>query len=331
MKPIHSTSLALLAISTLAFVAIKDVINNLGIKHSNAQSYILKNLVGNFDVEPIGSDPVEDEGGSTSDAQLKSFKIPYMRNLKSMLAGDRAAVAQEVCNYVREYVNSEEFKEAYTELRAKTKPVTEPPRLSAAEIKNIEKSLIDGEKALTQAAAYMTKQQLAEAKKAITEQKLQIQQQKDPTPNKTQWEKMYPADPAVMVKRRLQEYLALAATVDFKAAITGSGSSRTFVNPAYEAKPVKWKVIYRAGKDVNDVVTVFVKQWLAGEIIAKEKTSMAQYKDVAVLSGKENGSADGNRQQERDEDSGNSDNDIVAGKAKEVKNLFKKVKRKIVE
>lgn len=330
MKLIRSTLLLILALSTGAFIIARDIINELGLKHSNAQSYILKNLVGNFDATPIGNDPVEDVGGSSLDVQLRSFKLPYIRNLKSMVAGDKAAVTKDVCQYVREYINSEEFIEAYAELRAKTKPVSEPPRLSPAEVQNTEKSLVQAEKALTQAAGYMTQQQLAETRKAIAEQKLQIQRQKDPTPNKTQWEKMYPADPAVMVKKRLQEYLALAATVDFKAEITGSGSSRTFVNPAYEAKPVKWKVIYRAGKEVNDVVTGFVKQWLAGEIIAKEKTSMKRYKDVAASSGKGNGNVGDNRQQEGNEDSGDNEN-MVTGKAKEVKNLFKKVKQKIAD
>ncbi|MCH5717736.1 hypothetical protein [Niabella hibiscisoli] len=145
---------------------------------------------------------------------------------------------------------------------------------------------------------------------------------------------MYPADPAVMVKKRLQEYLALVATVDFKAEITGSGSSRTFVNPAYEAKPVKWKVIYRAGKEVNDVVTGFVKQWLAGEIIAKEKTTMVKYQDVAVSSNKGSGIAVGSKKQQAaaEEETGNdNDESTVAAKAKDIKSLFKKVKQKIAE
>ena len=331
MKPIRSTLLIVFAISTWAFVTIRDIVQELGMKHSNAQSYILKNLVGNFDAAPIGSDPVEDVGGGSLDAQLKSFKIPYVRNLKSMIAGDKTAVTKEVCDYVKEYINSEEFIEAYADLRIKTKPVSEPPRLSASEVQSIEKNLIQAEKALAQAGGYMTKQQLADAKKAIAEQKLQIQQEKGPTPNKTQWEKMYLADPAVMVKKRLQEYLALAATVDFKAEITGSGSNRTFVNPAYEAKPVKWKVIYRAGKEVNDVVTAFVKQWLSGEIIAKEKTTMSRYQDVAVSSGKGNSTVDGKKAEAEDESGNASSERVIAGKTKEVKNILRKVKQKIVE
>lgn len=336
MKPISLFVLIILAISAAAFIVIKDVINDLGIKHSNAQNYILKNLVGNFDAAPIESDPVEDRGADEAsaslDAQMKSFKIPYGRNLKNVVTGDRAALAREVCGYVKEYINSEEFIAAYSDLRAKTKPVSEPPRLSAAEIENIEKSLIQGEKALAQAAGYMTKQQLTAAKKAIAEQKLQLKQQKDPTPNKTKWERMYPSDPAVMVRKRLQEYIALAATVDFKAEITGSGGNRTFVNPAYEAKPVKWKVIYRAGKDVNDVVTSFVKQWLAGEIIAKEKTSMAKYTDLVISKNVKNDNAAGNKKRDADEDFNEEDNEnIAAGRVKEVKSLLKKAKQKIIE
>ncbi len=332
MKRIRFTLLVILVASAWAFITVRDVIQELGMKHSHAQTYILNNLVGNFDATPIGSDPVEDVGGSSVDAPFNSFKVPFTRNLKGIVAGDKAGVAKEVCNYVKEYVNSGEFIEAYTELRAKTKPISEPPRLSPAEVKSIEQHLVQAEKALKQAVGYMTKQQQDEAKKAIAEQQLELQQQKDPTPNQTLWAQMYPADPAVMVKKRLQEYLALVATVDFKAEITGSGGSRTFVNPAYEAKPVKWKVLYRAGKEVNEVVTGFVKQWLAGEIIAKEKTTMTQYKNVAVASGKGNGNIGTNRQQEQDEDSDDSDNEnIIRGKTKEAKNIFRKVKQKIVE
>lgn len=294
MKLIRPVLLAVIAVSTLAFIALGDVINELGMKHSTAQHYILGNLVGSFDASPIGSSPAEDAGGDVASgslgAQLKSFKIPRSRSLKNIVTGDRAAIAKEVCRYVKEYLNSKEFMEVYTALREKTKPLSEPPRLPASEIQSIEKNLVQAEKALTQAAGYMTQQQLADAKKAIAEQKLRIQEQKDPAPNKTQWEKMYPADPALVIKRRLQEYLALAATVDYKAELTGSGSNRTFVNPAYEAKPVKWKTIYRAGKEVNQVVTNFVKQWLAGDIISKEKTTMSHYNDVetskSVNSGK---------------------------------------------
>jgi hypothetical protein len=71
------------------------------------------------------------------------------------------------------------------------------------------------------------------------------------------------------VKTRLNEYLELHATVDFNARLTGTGSNQKFVNPAYEKKSLKWKAIYRAGKDVNDVAAAFAKDWLKGDVISK--------------------------------------------------------------
>ncbi|MGZ5222418.1 MAG: hypothetical protein ACXWC7_20185, partial [Chitinophagaceae bacterium] len=37
-----------------------------------------------------------------------------------------------------------------------------------------------------------------------------------------------------------------------------------------------WKALYRAGKEVNDVVTAFVKDWMKGEIIAAQKNKMTE-------------------------------------------------------
>ena len=99
---------------------------------------------------------------------------------------------------------------------------------------------------------------------------------KKPFPGKASWEKKYPLNPAVLVKQRLQEYLQLAATVDFNAVLTAPDkyNIKKFVNPAFEKKSNKWKAIYRAGKEVNDVVTAFVKDWLKGDIISANKTKM---------------------------------------------------------
>lgn len=90
---------------------------------------------------------------------------------------------------------------------------------------------------------------------------------KKPFPGKDAWIKLYPQDPVVMIKTRLQEYLQISSTVDFSAKLTGTGKKQTFVNPVYEKKILKWKDIYRAGKEVNEVITIFVKDWLKGEII----------------------------------------------------------------
>lgn len=67
-----------------------------------------------------------------------------------------------------------------------------------------------------------------------------------------------------MVRKRLQSYLSLVATVDFDAQLTNSNQYgiRKFVKPEYEKKDNRWKAIFRAGREVNGVVTAFVKDWM---------------------------------------------------------------------
>ncbi len=60
----------------------------------------------------------------------------------------------------------------------------------------------------------------------------------------------------------------MLATVDFNAQLNVAERKRRFVNAAYEAKPLKWKAIYRAGKKVNEVASAFVKDWLKEGIMA---------------------------------------------------------------
>ncbi len=40
--------------------------------------------------------------------------------------------------------------------------------------------------------------------------------------------------------------------------------------------PAEWKACYRAGKEVNGVVTTFVKDWLKGEIMHVEQGKHAE-------------------------------------------------------
>lgn len=79
--------------------------------------------------------------------------------------------------------------------------------------------------------------------------------------NKAEDEKKYPSDPREMIRKRLQEFLDLSATVDFDAT-TVSGR---FENPAYEAKSNQWKMCYRAGKPVVEAARAEAQAWL-GEL-----------------------------------------------------------------
>lgn len=76
--------------------------------------------------------------------------------------------------------------------------------------------------------------------------------------NKSEDEKKIPADPQEMIKKRLQEFLALSATVDFEARLNGT----VFANPEYESKSDQWKMCYRAGKPVIDAAREEAEAWL---------------------------------------------------------------------
>jgi len=67
-----------------------------------------------------------------------------------------------------------------------------------------------------------------------------------------------PADPAVLVRNRLKEFLEDSATVNFDAKLNGG----VFTDPVYESKDQKWKMYYRAGKPVIEAAQDEIKKWL---------------------------------------------------------------------
>ena len=80
------------------------------------------------------------------------------------------------------------------------------------------------------------------------------------------WEKDYPADFRAALSKRLREFLALSATVDFGAKLVPCGSSSQhhscFADPAYEKQTTEWKRCYRAGKQPVEAARTFAANWL---------------------------------------------------------------------
>lgn len=302
-----------IAFALMSFAIINDIISQLGLSQKFAQEHILKNLVGDFSNQPIEESTYKDDGSVRF--QLKSFVIPKLSNVSAI---DKKQATAELCIYVKNYVNSQEFVDEYQKLRAKSKPTSEPYRMSKEEIQMMEQAITESEKAMKSSAAYMSATQKAEMKKSLDLQKKEIQNMKDPAPNKTHWEKTYPADPEIMVKNQLNEYLKLVATVDFNAQLTFNGKYKKFVKPEYENKSLKWKAIYRAGKEVNAITTAFVKEWLKGDIISDEK--------VVLKPSLENQSSTQNNETETSPSKSKNLGDKLK---QEKKNILDKVKGKI--
>lgn len=78
-----------------------------------------------------------------------------------------------------------------------------------------------------------------------------------------EWEKQYPADPKVLVVRRLREFLALSATVNFTARLEQRPDKQMrFADPELEEKPAEWKLLFRAGKPAVDAARAAAGEWL---------------------------------------------------------------------
>lgn len=263
-----------IALTATAIKVVNDIIERLGMDQKFVQGNIVSNIVGRFSYGPMD----DNDNTNIVGDQESNFRLPYIPKLKlsTIISGDKAAAAKDLCEYIKKYINSEEFVLAYNKQRENAMPrINYGPSLGSLkdEIivyqKNINNYKTD--------AKYVAEQQakLDEAQKKVD---VILEAAKKPFPGKASWEKKYPLNPSVLVKQRLQEYLQLAATVDFNAALTAPDkyNVKKFVNPNFEKRSSKWKAIYRAGKEVNDVVTAFVKEWLKGEIISANKTKMAE-------------------------------------------------------
>lgn len=78
------------------------------------------------------------------------------------------------------------------------------------------------------------------------------------------WQRAYPDNPAPAIARRLRDFLAVSADVDFSAVVkpTEDGSRVRFENPAYEAKSAPWKLCFRAGREATTAARGAVAAWL---------------------------------------------------------------------
>jgi hypothetical protein len=254
------------AVCLTAFRLIDDVVSQLGMQHHYIQRSILNNIIGRQNHSAIDESLQEDSGGNTETAynQLKSFAIPYAKMLSTVVEGDKITATKEMCQYVKNYVHSQKFLTDYEQARKSAMPTEEPPAMDPNMITMLKQAVKDQEKELIKikASKQVPADMIKKMEEGISDQKKMIALSNDPTPNKTKWQKLYPENPEVLIKARLEEYLKLASTVDFNAAVTANGRKKTFSNPAYEKKSLKWKAIYRAGKDVNTSTTVFAKEWM---------------------------------------------------------------------
>ena len=219
-----------------------------------------------------------DGGIPYSDAAYKAFKtLPGMA---------RETIVRASLAWIKSYAASAEFKAAYGKLREQEKPQAPEARLSADdEMKKIkaemEKNIAEMRQNMASMDAEMKKQMEAVIKelRSQTERMEKDPQQKEMMRQGTamaveedkkryeedlkEWEQRYPADPRALIKRRISEFLAASAGIDYAAKLVPRGDKMVFASDAYEQKPPEWKLCFRAGKEASEAARSFAQAWLA--------------------------------------------------------------------
>ena len=257
--------LALLGISA-GFTAAQtgsDVLARLGIEKNSAGSTVLSSLTSGYIYDP---------------AAVKAFK--------ALPASARAEVVRAGMDWTKAYVASTEFKSAYAKLRESKKPAPPEPVPSAEEtLAKMKVDMQTGIENMRQAQATAdaaTKKSIAEAIRSMQAQmeeldknpqmkenfRLGAEMQRTANKNDDEarlkaWNDDLPEDPGMLVAKRIRQFLATSADVDFSAALAPRGDKMVFVKDEYEKKPAYWKTCFRAGKEATETARAFAKAWLA--------------------------------------------------------------------
>lgn len=238
-----------------------DFLKQLGITKANADEKISESILG---------------------GSLNTYGI---KNVKNIASGNRKAVEVSVLNYTKTHLNSPEFKKQYLALKDKYKPTETiaqtPAEFREENISRIKKSIAEMEASVKKADAN-TKPIF---EKILLDGQKNLKEAEDPNnkmftrysnnydqlvkDNKrnyehqlAEWEKKYPSNHLLYVKKRLHEFLDATKDVDFNAELVEKNGKKYFVNPAYERKGDRWKMAFRAGKDVVEPAREFVQKWM---------------------------------------------------------------------
>jgi hypothetical protein len=152
--------------------------------------------------------------------------------------------------------------EQVTSLREQVRDAEAQMKAASPQERDVYISLLSALRDALRQAESRPKDDIARMDEVLSQQyELDMRQYRDTL---ARFDMAYPADPKVLVRRRLQEYLDLLLTVDFDAVTRRiNGNVRIFENPRYEDKPPMWKLCYRAGRELNMIAQSEAREWLA--------------------------------------------------------------------
>ena len=220
---------------------------------------------------------------------LRNGFIPAYPNRKTYQAASvaaRVAFVNEAMAWVKAYTESPAFKADYDKRRIAAKPAAPAGKGSADD--QYSNYLAEQRKGLEQMkknVALMTPDMQKQMQPVIKQMEESIEKtSKDPQmasmmkngytqqaksdqeeykKDVAKYEAEFPADPRVLIEKRLRNFIALCNDVNFDAKLVASGGGMMrFADQQYESKSDQWKLLYRAGKEPTDAARAFAANWL---------------------------------------------------------------------
>ena len=199
---------------------------------------------------------------------------PQCRNFRLVPEGQRAAVVSALGAFAKAYFASDEFKKLYAEAYAADLPRKPDPPAGADSA--MMKQLAKQAKMMERTMANVPPEMQGQMKQAM-EQMKQAQAGNSPEQkrDRARYDKAMaeynkamadprrlPKDPNELLRRRLRQFLAATADINFDAQLREDGLKKYFVDKTLEARPEEWKMWFRAGREGTTAARAFVTQWL---------------------------------------------------------------------
>ena len=239
------------------------------------------------------SDFLTDTGLTRPEAQqrvvdgITSGYVTIPATCRKLTLSQRASVVSGAVSFAKAYTQTDDFKQRYAEWRNTAKPTSSVK--SYEQVQQEQKEQIAGmKKTLAETKAAMAKMDAATRKalqQAINEQeKIVAEMEAGTSPmlmkqeaveqvnkyvqaeyqeNLKKWEENYPANPGVMIRKHLNNFLNQSNGVDFAAKLSDRNGKKYFVNSDYEQKPEVWKRCFRAGSEATSTARQLAQTWLA--------------------------------------------------------------------
>jgi hypothetical protein len=200
---------------------------------------------------------------------------------KKLPASARAALVTDSIAWAKTYVNTVEFRAAYTQFRASTKP--EPPQFQGSAEDEFKAKQAQQAADIAQSRTMLS--QLPADQRASLEEMLTRAEQNMKSPEMQKiirdniaaeradqqqgyqkgladWQSSYPENPQVLVARRLRRFVDTCTNVDFNAQLVPRDGSMVFANAQYEQQSGEWKMCFRAGREAVTAARTAATAWL---------------------------------------------------------------------